>query len=128
MGDPWKSISPEGVRAFTYGVLSTLLIWLWAEDYLLIVNDLQITVGTSILLAMRMEQGARLPRFKAVRFAEKTFPVHAGSGSYRFQFMPVHGPLLKNQQNQTKINDFSCNCSSKFYFVGSDVLQATIFG
>ena len=40
MGDPWKSISPEGVRAFTHGVLSTLLIWLWAEDYLLIVNDL----------------------------------------------------------------------------------------
>ena len=51
MGDPWKSISPEGVRAFTYGVLSTLLIWLWAEDYLLIVNDLLITVGTPILLA-----------------------------------------------------------------------------
>ena len=51
MGDPWKSISPEGVRAFTYGVLSTLLIWLWTEDYLLIVNDLLIMIGTSILLA-----------------------------------------------------------------------------
>jgi hypothetical protein len=23
MGDPWKSISPEGVRAFTYGVLTS---------------------------------------------------------------------------------------------------------
>ena len=39
MGDPWKSISPEGVRAFTYGVLTALLVWLWTEDYLLIINN-----------------------------------------------------------------------------------------
>lgn len=51
MGDPWKSISPEGVRAFTYGVLSTLLIWLWAEDYLLIINNMLVMVGASDLLA-----------------------------------------------------------------------------
>ncbi len=51
MGDPWKSISPEGVRAFTYGVLSTLLIWLYTEDYLLIANDMLMMLGVSKLLA-----------------------------------------------------------------------------
>lgn len=51
MGDPWKSISPEGVRAFTYGVLSTLLVWLWAEGYLSMINDVLTMLGTSSLLA-----------------------------------------------------------------------------
>ena len=51
MGDPWKSISPEGVRAFTYGVLSTLLVWLWAEGYLSIINNILTMLGTSSLLA-----------------------------------------------------------------------------
>ena len=51
MGDPWKSISPEGVRAFTYGVLSTLLVWLWAEGYLSIINNVLTMLGTSSLLA-----------------------------------------------------------------------------
>ncbi len=51
MGDPWKSISPEGVRAFTYGVLSTLLIWLFAEDYLQVVNNMLMMLGVSSLLA-----------------------------------------------------------------------------
>ncbi|MEC9206213.1 MAG: hypothetical protein VYE31_03380 [Pseudomonadota bacterium] len=34
MGDPWKSINQEGVRAFTYGVGATILIWLSGEGYL----------------------------------------------------------------------------------------------
>ena len=51
MGVPWKSISPEGVRAFTYGVLSTLLIWLFAEDYLQVVNNMLMMLGVSSLLA-----------------------------------------------------------------------------
>ena len=51
MGDPWKSISPEGVRAFTYGVLATLLVWLWAENYLLLVNNLLMMLGIPSLLA-----------------------------------------------------------------------------
>tara|TARA_B100001564_G_C20659553_1_gene680892 strand:+ start:1273 stop:1710 length:438 start_codon:yes stop_codon:yes gene_type:complete len=51
MGDPWKSISPEGVRAFTYGVLSTLLIWLYIEDYLQIVNNMLMMLGVTSLLA-----------------------------------------------------------------------------
>ena len=51
MGDPWKSISPEGVRAFSYGVYSVALVWLWSEGYLLFLNNLLITVGTSVLLA-----------------------------------------------------------------------------
>ena len=51
MGDPWKSISPEGVRAFTYGVLSTLLVWLWAEGYLSMINDVLTMLGASSLLA-----------------------------------------------------------------------------
>lgn len=51
MGDPWKSISPEGVRAFTYGVLSTLLIWLYIEDYLLILNNMLVMLGLSSLFA-----------------------------------------------------------------------------
>ena len=50
MGDPWKSISPEGVRAFTYGVLSTLLVWLWAEDYLSIVNNLLMMIGIGLII------------------------------------------------------------------------------
>lgn len=51
MGDPWKSISPEGVRAFTYGVLSTILVWLFAEDYLQVVNNMLMMLGVSSLLA-----------------------------------------------------------------------------
>lgn len=51
MGDPWKSISPEGVRAFSYGVYSVALVWLWTEGYLLFLNNLLITVGASVLLA-----------------------------------------------------------------------------
>ena len=51
MGDPWKSISPEGVRAFTYGALSVTLLWLWTEGYLLIVNDLITMVGLTPLMA-----------------------------------------------------------------------------
>ena len=51
MGDPWKSISPEGVRAFSYGVYSVALVWLWSEGYLLFLNNLLITIGTSVLLA-----------------------------------------------------------------------------
>ena len=52
MGDPWKTISPEAVSAFTYGVLSTLLVWLWAEDYLSIVNNLLMMIGIPSILAM----------------------------------------------------------------------------
>ena len=51
MGDPWKSISPEGVRAFTYGVLTALLVWLWTEDYLLMINNTLVMLGLSSLLA-----------------------------------------------------------------------------
>ena len=51
MGAPWKSISPEGVRAFTYGALSVTLLWLWTEGYLLIVNDLITMVGLTPLMA-----------------------------------------------------------------------------
>ena len=51
MGDPWKSISPEGVRAFSYGVYSVALMWVWAEGYLLFLNNLLISFGASVLLA-----------------------------------------------------------------------------
>ena len=51
MGDPWKSISPEGVRAFSYGVYSVALMWVWTEGYLLFLNDLLISFGASVLLA-----------------------------------------------------------------------------
>ena len=51
MGDPWKSISPEGVRAFTYGSLSVLLLWGYGENYLLPVNDILMMLGMSDLLA-----------------------------------------------------------------------------
>ncbi len=51
MGDPWKSISPEGVRAFTYGSLSVLLLWGYGENYLLPVNDILMMLGISDLLA-----------------------------------------------------------------------------
>ena len=50
MGDPWKSISPEGVRAFSYGVYSVALVWLWTQISLFL-NNLLITVGASVLLA-----------------------------------------------------------------------------
>ena len=51
MGDPWKSISPEGVRAFTQGALSVTLLWLWSEDYLLIINELIMMIGLTSLMA-----------------------------------------------------------------------------
>ena len=51
MGDPWKSISPEGVRAFSYGAYTVILVWLWSEGYLSFANDLLISLGASALLA-----------------------------------------------------------------------------
>tara|TARA_B100001750_G_C15471244_1_gene579915 strand:- start:145 stop:582 length:438 start_codon:yes stop_codon:yes gene_type:complete len=47
MADPWKSISPEGVRAFTNGVGATLLIWLLAEGHLEPVMSLLVAIGLS---------------------------------------------------------------------------------
>ena len=51
MGDPWKSISAEGVRAFSYGAYSVILLWLWSAGSLLFVNNLLISLGFSELLA-----------------------------------------------------------------------------
>ena len=51
MGDPWKSISAEGVRAFSYGAYSVILLWLWSEGHLSFVNNMLISVGASALLA-----------------------------------------------------------------------------
>ena len=51
MGDPWKSISAEGVRAFSYGAYSVILLWLWSEGHLSFVNNMLISVGASVLLA-----------------------------------------------------------------------------
>ncbi len=51
MGDPWKSISAEGVRAFSYGVYSVILVWLWTEGYLSFFDDLLMSLGASSLLA-----------------------------------------------------------------------------
>ena len=51
MGDPWKSISAEGVRAFSYGSYSVILVWLWSEGYLSFANNMLISVGASALLA-----------------------------------------------------------------------------
>jgi hypothetical protein len=51
MGDPWKSISAEGVRAFSYGAYSVILVWLWSEGYLSFANNMLISVGASTLLA-----------------------------------------------------------------------------
>ena len=51
MGDPWKSISAEGVRAFSYGAYSVILVWLWSAGSLVFVNDLLISLGSSELLA-----------------------------------------------------------------------------
>ena len=47
MGDPWKSISAEGVRAFSYGSYSVILVWLWSEGYLSFANNMLISVGAS---------------------------------------------------------------------------------
>ena len=51
MGDPWKSISAEGVRAFAYGAYSVILVWVWSEGYLSFANNMLISVGASALLA-----------------------------------------------------------------------------
>tara|TARA_B110000008_G_C16737777_1_gene471362 strand:- start:61 stop:498 length:438 start_codon:yes stop_codon:yes gene_type:complete len=51
MGDPWKSISPEGVRAFTYGMLSTLLVWFAAEGYLSLITTVLMHLGLSAGIA-----------------------------------------------------------------------------
>ena len=47
MGDPWKSITPEGVRAFTYGVGTTALLWLYTEGKLDIALSVLIMIGLS---------------------------------------------------------------------------------
>ena len=51
MGDPWNSISAEGVRAFSYGAYSVILVWVWSEGYLSFANNMLISVGASALLA-----------------------------------------------------------------------------
>ena len=51
MGDPWKSISAEGVRAFSYGAYSVILVWLWSEGYLAFANNFLISLGASALLS-----------------------------------------------------------------------------
>jgi len=51
MGDPWKSISPEGVRAFSYGAYTVGLTWVFTEGYLIFVNNLLMSIGISELLA-----------------------------------------------------------------------------
>jgi hypothetical protein len=51
MGDPWKSINAEGVRAFTYGSLSVLLVWFSTEGYLSIFADVLMMLGLSAILA-----------------------------------------------------------------------------
>tara|TARA_Y100001960_G_C14727555_1_gene855710 strand:- start:657 stop:1304 length:648 start_codon:yes stop_codon:yes gene_type:complete len=39
MADPWKTITVEGVRAFTKGVLAATLIWISFEGHLVIVTN-----------------------------------------------------------------------------------------
>ena len=51
MGDPWKSITVESVRAFTYGSLSVLLVWFSIEGYLSIFTDILMMLSLSALLA-----------------------------------------------------------------------------
>ena len=54
MADPWKSISPEGVRAFTNGVGATLLIWLLAEGHLEPVMSLLVESPPPLLLFLTL--------------------------------------------------------------------------
>ena len=51
MGDHWKSITVESVRAFTYGSLSVLLVWFSIEGYLSIFTDILMMLSLSALLA-----------------------------------------------------------------------------
>ena len=51
MGDPWKSITVESVRAFTYGSLSVLLVWFSTEGYLSIFTDILLMLGVSVIFA-----------------------------------------------------------------------------
>lgn len=51
MGDPWKSINAEGVRAFTYGSLSVLLVWFSTAGYLSIFTDILLMLGLSVIFA-----------------------------------------------------------------------------
>jgi len=51
MGDPWKSINAEGVRAFTYGSLSVLLVWFSTAGYLSIFTDILLMLGASVIFA-----------------------------------------------------------------------------
>ena len=51
MADTWKTISPEGVRAFAYGATTVLLIWLVAEGYLQPAMNLLMILGLSPLFS-----------------------------------------------------------------------------
>ena len=51
MADPWKSITVESVRAFTYGSLSVLLVWFSTAGYLSIFTDILLMLGVSVIFA-----------------------------------------------------------------------------
>jgi len=51
MGDPWKSITVESVRAFTCGSLSVLLVWFSTVGYLSIFTDILLILGVSVIFA-----------------------------------------------------------------------------
>ena len=89
MGDPWKSISPEGVRAFTYGSLSVLLIWAFTENYLSFVNNSLIMIGMSSLLA----QSFMISTFVAVLIIFIMYGLH---GKLPTTLMLQHMPWVKN--------------------------------
>ena len=89
MGDPWKSISPEGVRAFTYGSLSVLLIWAFTENYLSFVNNSLIMIGMSSLLA----QSLMISTFVAVLIIFIMYGLH---GKLPTTLMLQHMPWVKN--------------------------------
>ena len=61
MGDPWKSINQEGVRAFTYGVGATILIWLSGEGYLEPVVSFLTIIGFRIIRLYSLGQARNTP-------------------------------------------------------------------
>jgi len=89
MGDPWKSITPVGVRAFTNGMLSILLVWFAAEGYLSFITTALIYIGLSAGIAKSI-------LISTIIFVLIIFIFYGLHGKLFTTLMLEHMPWIKN--------------------------------
>ena len=89
MADTWKTISPEGVRAFAYGATTVLLIWLVAEGYLQPAMNLLMILGLSPLFSKSIFIGTIIFLLLIIIF----YGLH---GMFFTSLMMMHMPWVTN--------------------------------